>query len=217
MVIDRAELIKALRLESAEPAFNMVPAPPYSPFRAPYARLNRADRRIVAEALLLDIDPSRIPPLRLVYPVGQIHQAIVEFVAKAWRELGFKVDLIGLSESAHEQALRDGDFDAAVAIAWQQAATPESTLNSYGQAAGPWNATRYRELMFDQSLTNADIEIAPEFYTGLLRQAEGVLIEDQVAWPLLFYPANVMAKAKYSGLSPNAAHIHLLRYLAPPL
>ena len=62
----------------------------------------------------------------------------------------------------------------------------------------------------------ADIEIAPEFYTGLLRQAEGVLIEDQVAWPLLFYPASVMSKAKYSGLSPNAAHIHLLRYLAPP-
>ncbi len=215
MVIDRAELIKSLRLDGAEPAFNIVPAPPYSPFRAPYAKLNRADRRIVAEALLLDIDPSHIPPLRLVYPMGQMHQAIAEFVAKAWRELGFKVDVMARSESAYEQALRDGNYDAAVATAWQQAATLDSILSGYSQGAGPWNATRYREQMFEQSLTNADIEIAPEFYVGLLRQAEGVLIEDQVAWPLLFYPAGVIAKAKYTGLSPNAAHIHLLRYLAP--
>lgn len=216
MVIDRAEMIKVLQMGGAEPAFNVVPSPPYSPLRAPYAKLSRNDRRIVAEALLLDVNPAATAPLRFVYPAGSVHQAIAEFVAKAWMELGFKVDLTARDDAAFEQVVLAGEFDIAVSPCWQQAATVDAALNPFGQTAGPWNATRYRELSFDQFMTNADTETSAEFYMGQLRQAEGVLIEDQVSWPLVFYPTTVLTHTKWGGLVPNTAQTHLLRYLTPP-
>jgi oligopeptide transport system substrate-binding protein len=216
MLIDRAEIIKNLRLIGSEPVFNTVPNPTYSPQRAPYARLNRADRRVVAEALLLDLDIPKLRPLTLIHPRGAVHQAIADAAAKSWAELGFKTEVTALPEAAFEQAVLEGRFDFAVAPPWRQSAGPEAVLMLYAQTAGPWNAARYRELTFDQFMAEADAELGAEFYPNFLRQAEGVLIEDQVSLPVLAFPAPAFARAKFGGLAPNAAHAHPLRLLRAP-
>lgn len=215
MVIDRADVVKTLRLAGAEPAFSLVPTPPYSPVRSPYARLDRADRNFVAEALLLDVDIPSARPFRFVVPRGAAHQSLAEAIAKYWTALGFKVELLALDEATFESAILSGDFDVAVNIAWHQANSVDAMLSGYSQSAGPWNLSGYRELEFDQLMITADTELDAENYPSHLRQAEGVLIEDQVSWPMLFYPANVIARAKLNGLAANSAQIHPLRYLAP--
>lgn len=214
MVIDRAELIKTLSLANAEPAFSVVSAPPYKPLRAPYARLDRADRRVVAEALLLDVDIPTLRPIRFLTPRSGLHEAITNAIATTWRELGFKIDVVALDDSALESAILAGDFDIAVNVAWQQANTVDAALFVFGQTAGPWNTAHYREPEFDQVMINADAELAPDLYVSQLRQAEGVLIEDQVNWTVFFYPANVATGMKLNGLMANPAHIHMLRYLS---
>jgi oligopeptide transport system substrate-binding protein len=203
MLIDRFDLIQKLRLINAEPAFSMVAAPPYSPLRAPYARLERADRKVVAEALLLDVDIPTLRSIRFLTPRGATHQAIVEAIATSWRELGFKIDLIAMDEVELEVAILAGDFDIAVNVAWRQANTTDAALFVYGQSAG-------------QFMAIADIETDTDLYASQLRQAEGVLIEDQVSWPVLFYPARVMTRIKLKGLLANAAHVHALRYVTLP-
>jgi len=215
MVIDRAELITQLRLADAEPMFSMIAQPPYAPQRAPYARLSRPDRRIVAEALLLDTDIPAVRPLRLIHPRGDLHQAVAASAAASWRELGFKIDVAALAEAEHVEALMAGAFDLAVGPPWRQAAGIEPSLFIYGQAAGPWNVARYRELTFDQFIAEADAEPSAEFYPNFLRQAEGVLVEDQVAWPVMAFPAALTARAGLGGLAANAAHIHPLRLVRP--
>jgi oligopeptide transport system substrate-binding protein len=216
MVIDRTEIIKSLRLVDAEPAFNMVPAPPYAPLRAPYARLDRSASAIVAEALLLDVDIPALGPIRFIHPAGAVHQAIAEAVAKPWRAMGFKVELTALADADHEAAVLAGSFDVAVSVDWRQANTIDAMVFAFGQTAGPWNAVAYREPEFEQFMLSADTETAPEFYDSHLRQAEGVLIEDQVTWPIVFYPANLPARAAYKGLTLNPAQLHPLRSLSPP-
>jgi oligopeptide transport system substrate-binding protein len=216
MLIDRADLIKGLRLNNAEPAFNMVPDAPYSAYRAPYARLDRADRAIVAEALLLDFDVRALRPLKFLYPDEPTHAAMAQAVAAAWRVVGFKVDLVAVPEAPYEAALLSGDFDVAIAVPWRASRAADSFLWPHTQAAGPWNVSSYREPEFEQFMKMADEESLTDAYPSHLRQAEGVLIEDQVTLPLVFFPANVPARTKIPGLVANAAHIYALRYLSPP-
>jgi oligopeptide transport system substrate-binding protein len=216
MLIDRAELIKDLHLINAEPAFNMVPDPPYNAFRAPYARLNRGDRAIVAEALLLDVDIPALRSLKFLHPDELTHAALAQAVAAAWRAVGFKVDLVAVPDASYEAVLLSGDFDVAMAVPWRASQATDSFLWPHTQAAGPWNVSNYREPEFEQMMKMADEETLTDAYPSHLRQAEGVLIEDQVALPLVFFPVSVLARTKIPGLVPNAAHIHPLRYLSPP-
>jgi len=213
MVIDRAELVRALKLDGAVPAYSPVVAPPYAPYRAPYARLDRDDRQVVARALLLDLDTARTPPLRFAVPEGPGHRALAEAVAGAWRGLGFAVALTVRAETEHERAVLAGDFDIAVAVPWAQAATLDAQLMRFTQAAGPWNAARYRELDFETFMTAADGEITAEFQQGQLREAEGVLIEDQVVWPVLQWPAAVIRGDAIAGAAANTAGLHPLGLL----
>jgi oligopeptide transport system substrate-binding protein len=216
MLIDRAGLIKALRLNDVEPAFNMVPDPPYSAYRAPYARLDRSDRTIVAEALLLDVDIPALRPLKFLHPGEPIHSALAQSVAAAWRAVGFKVDLVAVPDASYETVMLSGDFDIAIAAPGRASQATDAFLWPHTQAAGPWNVSNYREPEFEQFMKMADEETLADAYPSHLRQAEGVLIEDQVALPLVFFPVNVPARTKIPGLVPNAAHIHPLRYLSPP-
>lgn len=216
MAIDRDDLIKSHRLTDAQPAYNVVPAPAYSPYRAPYAKLEPAARRIVAEALLLDTDAHGAAPIRFAHPVGKVHAALAESIAKTWKELGFAVDLIARADADHEQAVLNGDFDVAVAPDWRSSTGVEAYLFPFSQGAGPWHAARYRELEFDERLVAADIEINQEHYLSQLREAEGVLIEDQAVWPMFFYPAAVIASEAFPGLVVNTSGIHPLRFIAPP-
>ena len=216
MAIDRDGLIKSLRITDSHPAYNVVPAPTYSPYRAPYARLDPAARRIVAEALLLDTDVGQVAAIRFAHPIGKVHAAIAESIAKIWKELGFTVNLIARSDADHEQAVLHGDFDVALAPDWRAGNGVEPYLFSFSQSAGPWNAARYRELAFDERLVAADIETNSEYYLGQLRDAEGVLIEDQALWPVLFYPTPVIGHGALPGLNANAAGIHPLRFIVPP-
>lgn len=198
MVIDRAGLVKALNLENLVPAYSLVVSPPYSSYQAPYAKLSRADRLIVAQALLLDLEPAQNSPLRFVYPEGRINATVAERASVAWRELGFRVDLLSYPAAAYERVLLSGDFDIAVAPAWP---LPPITAGLYpfGLDAGPWNIGHYREPMFEEYLAASDTEISPEYRINRLREAEGVLIEDQAAWPLFFFSAKPVGAGVFAG------------------
>lgn len=189
MVIDRADLIKALKIPKATPAYSLVPSPPYAPQQAPFAWLSESDRLIVAEALLLDLDQTQLPPLRFIHPAEPFSAAIADGTAKSWRALGFKTELIPLPFALYEKTVLAGDFDVAVATPawWHTGLGLESFLFPHSVAAGPWNVGRYREAAFEDALIAADAALEPDVYREHLRRAEGVLIEDQAVWPLFFY------------------------------
>ncbi|MDX2142779.1 MAG: peptide ABC transporter substrate-binding protein [Rhodospirillaceae bacterium] len=215
MAIDRDGIIKTQRLSEAISAYNLVPpgVANYSAYRAPYAKLSQPDRRVVAGALLLDVDPRAVPPIRLAHPEGRSHAAMITAVSKAWRDLGFTVTPVPRSEAQHETAVLEGDFDVAVMPQWSQIGDMDRFLHSFSQIAGPWNIARYREVSFDERLVQADVQMDSGYRMGLLREAEGVLIQDQVSWPLVFMPATVMARDRLSGLEANAAGVHPLRLI----
>jgi oligopeptide transport system substrate-binding protein len=216
MVIDRDGIIKAQRYGATTAAYNLVPpgVADYSAYRAPYSKLSLPDRRVVAGALLLDVDPSAVAPIRLAHPEGRVHGAIATAVAKAWRDLGFAVDLVQRGEAEHEAAVLAGEFDVAVMPVWPQIGEMDKFLYPFSQAAGPWNVARYREISFDERLMQADIQTDPTYRIGLLREAEGVLIQDQASWPLFFFmPAWTLSRGKLPGLEVNATGAHPLRLI----
>jgi oligopeptide transport system substrate-binding protein len=216
MAIDREGLIKALKLAATTAAYNVVPpgVANYTPYRAPYAKLAPADRRVVAGALLLDIDPRAVAPIRLAHPAGRPHAAIAEGVAKAWHELGFRVTPLARGEADHEAALLAGDFDVAVVGHRSPLGDMEGYLHAFSQIAGPSNLARYRETSYDQRLAQADVQDNADYRISHLREAEGILIEDQIPWPLFFFAAPPLARDQLTGLVVNAAGAHVLRFIA---
>ncbi|MBL8644344.1 MAG: hypothetical protein JNK21_10465 [Rhodospirillaceae bacterium] len=210
MVIDREALVAALRLPGLTPAYSFVAAP--EAVQAPYARLSASDRHIIAEALLLDLPPLRRRTIKVVMPDLQadkpVHEAVAAALQKAWAPLGFQAEPAVLALRDYEEAILNGDFDVAWPPNWAGVQGPAdsmaSTLFAFSQAAGPWNAGRYREPAFDQFMLAADADLSPEFRLSQWRSAEALLIEDQPAWPLFFY-STIPSTVHVPGLSGSDA------------
>ncbi len=183
MTIDREALVAALEVPTATAAYSLLPQG--EALQAPYARLSPADRKIVAEALLLDV--PRDKPIRVVFPDQPVHHRVGAAVLVAWTALGFQVQLQPVPAAHFERTILNGAFDVAWMPPWTLGAHRADQLFPFSQAAGPWNAGGYREPAFDQYLVRADADQSADGRKIQWRGAEDVLVEDQPVWPLFFY------------------------------
>jgi oligopeptide transport system substrate-binding protein len=202
MVIDRDALLATLKLPNARVAYSVTQED--GALAAPYAKLSVADRKTVAEALLLDV--ARDKPLRVVLPDQPVHRAIGAALVSAWGELGFKVELQPLASGVYERAVLDGRFDVAWMPPWGFGRDRADRLFLFSQAAGPWNAGGYREPALDQYLASADADPTADGRNIQWRGAEELIVEDQPAWPLFFYSTDAVQihdVTGWTGLSPQ--------------
>jgi ABC-type oligopeptide transport system substrate-binding subunit len=87
-------------------------------------------------------------------------------------------------------------------------------LEQFSDSAGPRNITRYADPDFDQRLVAADSVLDDATRPPFTAAAEGVLIQDQVIFPIFFYRPRHAVAARVQGWEANASGIHLLRYLS---
>lgn len=81
-----------------------------------------------------------------------VYEDIAEYAAKAWKELGFKVELVGLHEDEYRLALSTRDFDVIGVTNVVNSTDAYAWLSSF--------ATRYSGCAVEPSLTGEDVYTA---------------------------------------------------------
>ncbi|MHB1205895.1 MAG: peptide ABC transporter substrate-binding protein [Rhodospirillaceae bacterium] len=218
MTIDREAFAKSSRLENAAPAYTMVPpqltAGVAAFHRAAYAPLTGNMRSAVAEVLLEESQVSKAHPatLQFRYPKGPAMAAFAKSITAGWARIGINVQLQEDNPAEYAQALRQGDFDLALATWPARGDDANGFLLPLTRQGGAWNMAGYAEPEFNKRMLAADSEIDPALRPAELVSAENVVIEDQIILPVVFFtpvrPVNV------EGWQPNALGLHPLRFLS---
>ena len=143
-----------------------------------------------------------------------VYEAIAEYAAKAWKELGFKVELVGLHEEEYRTALSERTFDVIGVTNVVNSTDPYAWLSSF--------ATRYSGCAVEPSLTGEDVYTAhqtnweSEAYDKLmdevcyesdrevraekLHEAEQIIADECPATALFRYTSCYVKSSKLSGI-----------------
>lgn len=217
MTIDREAFVRSSRLDNAAPAYTMVPsqlAGAAAFHRAAYAPLTGNMRAAVAEVLLEESQVSRAHPVTLQfrYPKGAATAVFAKTITAGWARIGITVQLQEDDPAEYAEALRQGDFDLALATWPGRADDAFGFLAPLTRQGGAWNAAGYAEPEFNKRMLAADSDTDPVTRPQALMQAENVAIEDQIILPVVFFtpqrPVNV------DGWQANALGVHPLRFLS---
>ena len=217
MTIDREAFAKSSRLENAAPAYTMVPpqlAGMAAFHRAAYAPLTGNMRSAVAEVLLEESQVSKAHPaiLQFRYPKGAAMAAFAKAITAGWARIGINVQLQEDDPAEYAQALRQGDFDLALATWPARGDDANGFLLPLTRQGGAWNMAGYAEPEFNKRMLAADSEIDPALRPAELVSAENVVIEDQIILPVVFFTPVRPVNAE--GWQANALGIHPLRFLS---
>lgn len=219
MSLDRESLLRKIEVSGAVAAYKIISpdildevlSPPAS-----YARLPAEMRGPIAEVRLAEsqIGPSAPYMIRLIYPLGEVHDSIARHITTVWAPLGIQVVATGLPQSEYDQALFTGEFDAALASGRRGGTSPMTYMMPLTQSAGSLNITGYDEPDFDMRLIAADTEPDGASRQTRFAEAENVLIQDQVILPVFFYTPRHAVADIVQGWIANTHGVHPLRYLS---
>lgn len=219
MTINREALVRQTALVDAFPAYKMVPPSvldeTLSP-RAPYAAL-RSDMRLpIAEVLLAESNISTKNPktFTLIYPPGDIHASIARRLAETWAPLGILVLPEEKSTAEYARSLDTGTFDLALTSWPTESSNSMGYLEQFSSNAGPRNITGYADPDFDQSLIAVDSVLDDQLRPSFIAGAEGVLIQDQVIFPIFFFKPHHAVAPRVHGWEANSSGVHPFRYLS---
>ncbi|MFL2770598.1 MAG: peptide ABC transporter substrate-binding protein [Rhodospirillaceae bacterium] len=181
-------------------------------YKAPFTTLTFEEREAVAEALLAEQGFSRDKPLYLTLriPEGDIHRKAANRITAMWADSGIEAEIIESALPEHWQSLERGDYDVAY-MAWpRRYGSPLDILEPLSQAGGPWNFPRYDFMGLTERLERAAFYKDQEVRLAHYREAEKVLIEDQVLIALFFYSPLSIVSSSVRGWRPNTAGLQSL-------
>jgi oligopeptide transport system substrate-binding protein len=218
MALDRDILAGKVMRDGSVAAAGLVPPATAHYQAAPVSFLSApmSERLVRARALLAEAGYGPGKPLQLTYSLSNSAEAkrIAIAVAAMWKPIGVEVALAGTEAKVMFANLRQGNFEVAYA-AWtadfNDAASFLYILQSTSTAS---NYSRYTNSIYDGLLAQAAQTPLAEERADLLRRAEALALANQPIVPLLYGVSKNLVAADVRGWAPNAADVHLSRYLS---
>ena len=153
------------------------------------------------------------PAIEYTYNTQESHKKIAVELQEMWqRELGIHVSLRQLEWKTYFRAQSMLDYDL-IRSSWVEDYNDPNTFLDLFMSDNPNNRTGWKSPAYDQALRRANAEIDPAARGRLLRDAESILVEDQVpVVPLYFYVGmEFYDSQKLTGIYGNIRDEHPLR------
>ncbi len=189
----------------------------YEPPLPDFISTAHPDRLEAARQLLADAGfNENLSPL----PVDIRHTAtpsgsrIAEQLAATWKAVGAQVTLVPQdTESLYSELIRGDAFSIALTTYTGLYADPSAFLDAFGETSTPFNHARWQSDAYDALLLEAASEKDAGTRLSLLRQAETLLLSENIIIPLIS-PANAwLVSPQISGWQDNPADAHPARHL----
>jgi oligopeptide transport system substrate-binding protein len=180
------------------------------------ARVERAVA-LMAEA---GYGPDNPLQLQLRYNTNEAHQRIAVALASMWEPLGVQVELFNAEVAVHYDALQAGDFqigragwlldysDAANTLDLLRTGTQQGDTMNWGNNYGRYSNPEYDALMAEAA---AELDLAAR--AEILREAEGIAMDDFAAIPIYWYVSKNLVAPSIEGFVDNPSDIHRTRWL----
>ncbi len=219
MAIEREALTRSI-LRAGEPAAYCLVPPGVNNYPrggcADFANDSTNKRLAEARDLLSAAGVSAATPLKLTlrFNNGDTQRKTAIAVAAMWQRLGVTTELVTADLRAHQQAVREGDFDVARASWYAEDRDPASFLELVASRATGINISRFADQQYDDLISRAENSASLSERAALLRQAEAHAMAEQPIAPLYYYVSRRLISPRVKGWVDNPRGIHLQRYLS---
>lgn len=213
LVIDKQSIVDRITRAGELPAASFVP-----PGAGGYAPYDKCGRRDVAEAQRLLAEAGfpggeGFPMVTYLYSEGELNEAIAVELQGMWRrELGVNVQLQRQEWKVYLRSLSTLDYDIARSSWVGDYPDPNTFLDMFVTGGGN-NRTGWSDPRYDKLIARADAELNPEKRYDILREAEKILVCEQMpVCPLYFYVGIQLYDAtKLGGIEGNILDEHPLK------
>jgi len=222
MAIDRQTLVNILG-RGEKPAYGIVPPGVANHVTSSYEWQSMAtnEREARARGLLQQAayEPGSLPPIKLTYDVGDIHETVALVVASMWQDiLGLEVQL-EKKEWKFLLATRD-DLSAwqVMRFSWVGDYNDPGTFTDIFRSDSPQNLPGYVSPDYDKLLDEARQISDPGARAEKLSSAEARLLDDYPIAPLYFYVSKHHVSSRVQGFSSNVLDRNPTQFLrlTPP-
>ena len=220
LMIDREFLAEEIWGGTMLPGYSMVPEGTGTygtPSWWPAKDLSPAEREDKAKALMkaAGFGPGGKPlKLEIRYNTSENHKKTSVALADMWKPLNVEVSLVNTDIKTHYAHLREHQpFDVARA-GWIADYNDAQNFLFLGETATKaLNYAQYSNPAYDALMAKAATEADPAKRSGVLHDAEKILMTDEPYLVLMTYMSKQMVAKKVKGWEPNTLDYHPSRFL----
>ena len=218
LAIDRELLTEKITRAGEVPAYAFVPpgVMNYAQQSRDTATLTKEEREAEARALYEEAGYSPDNPLvvEILYNTSDNHKKIAIAIAAMWKQvLGVEATLRNEEWKVYLASRDEKNFQIARA-SWVGDYNDANTfLELFLSDAGPMNTTGFADPQFDELVRAAAFQPDLVQRAAMLKEAEGVLLDEAALIPIYHYTTQHMVKPHVGGWMNNVKDVHPTRYL----
>lgn len=157
---------------------------------------------------------ENFPEIELLYNTSESHKIIAEAIQQMWKqELGITIRLHNQEWKVYLDSRQKGDFDIARA-AWIGDYLDPYTFLGLGISDSGNNHSGWRDIAFDQLLTETTQTLESDKRFELFKKAEDRLIEAMPFIPIYFYVRSLLIDSSVDGWYPNILDYHPYQFIS---
>ena len=213
MAVDRKTLTDFIMKGTKKPMGHIVPdgMPGYqSPYEISFDP--KRAKQLLAESGFPD--PTKLPPIELVYNTDVNHKAIAESIQQMWKtHLGVTVSLRNMELKTLLKTKAEGDYQMA-REGWVGDYLDPNTFLEIFIGNSPINFSRWANEKYDSILSQAAGETDPGKRLKLLGTAEKILLEEAPIIPIFSESKTFLIKPKVEGFYGNLMNVHPAKFMS---
>ena len=212
MAVDRKTLTDFIMKGTKKPMGHIVPdgMPGYqSPYEISFDP--KRAKQLLAESGFPD--PTKLPPIELVYNTDVNHKAIAESIQQMWKtHLGVTVSLRNMELKTLLKTKAEGDYQMA-REGWVGDYLDPNTFLEIFIGNSPINFSRWANEKYDSILSQAAGETDPGKRLKLLGTAEKILLEELPIIPIFAESKTFLINPKITGFYGNLMDVHPAKFM----
>ncbi len=212
LAIDRQLIVEKVTQGGQQPATGYVPqgVVDYAPLQAVSYDPERA-RQLLAEAGFPG--GAGFPKKEILINTSEDHRRIGEAIQAMWKEhLGIDVGIYNQEWKVYLDTRSNLDYDIARAAWIADYVYPTTFLDMFTTGNGN-NNTGWSSSQYDQLIRDSRLATSEEDRIRLLREAEGILMNELPIIPIYWYTRNFLKDPRLSGYAPKVLDHHPYKYI----
>lgn len=200
--LNRSDLVEHVLQGNQEPAMGLIP-PSFLPATPFFADNNpKLARQLFQEALDgQKIGLQDLPLISLCYPSGERAHKIAQVAQQQWKDaLGVSVDLQACESKVFYEELTSNHFQIGIGSWFADFQDPISFLEVFKYKDNGTNNTLWENPRYIELLDNSAVATDHGERSQLLKEAEGILLEEMPIVPLFFSSYNYVKKPSVNGV-----------------